>query len=145
PSSRALRVDCRHDVTNAAAKRSLPGRGWRYRSTVYPDSVLRSVFETLHDTLDRPQDHSGPEANGNVDLGLRIIVVTLPLASLLPTNPLAYVCANCKQACTQLLRQKSTPFRLSICRLFLEEPVHLLEAFQREICFVARLPKRSRN
>src|SRR5438874_2055272 len=76
--------------------RSLPCRRCRCYGAVYPNAVLRPIFEALHDALDRPQNHSGLKANGDIDLASRVIVVTLPLASILTTNDLANVGTNCK-------------------------------------------------
>jgi len=65
-------------------------------NAVYPNAVFRPIFESPHDALDRPESRPGFEVQGNIYLGLRIIVVTLPFASIVATDNLANVGADCK-------------------------------------------------
>jgi hypothetical protein len=76
--------------------------GARCRNAIDIHSVLASVLETLHDSLNWPKSRAALQLERNRYLGLGIFVVSFPFAARSTTNDFADIAAKSEQTRTNI-------------------------------------------
>ena len=81
---------------------------WHAKATTpRSDAVFSSVLETLHRTLDGPAADTARQMQRHINLRLRVVVTSHPVAPEISTDDHADVCANGKHPLAQVLRERA--------------------------------------
>src|SRR5690242_5911249 len=92
------------------------------------DAIFRTVLQSLHDTLDGPNQAAIRQPEPDVNLAPRIGIVGLPLATDAAADDFGDIRAQIKQPRSHLLREQPTRLRFTILTVIVKEKVDVPKA-----------------
>lgn len=88
-------------------------------------AILSTILETLHNALYRPAQLTLRQSQLDIDLSVRVIVISQPLTALIPSNYLTGVRAQTKDSLAQSFGEKTASNGSPLFALFLKETIDL--------------------